>query len=358
MRALHAVLSTENLLHNLAALKQSSPRSKILAMVKANAYGHGLRSVSQRIEKHVDALGVASIDEALALRGAGITKPVALMEGVFAPDELLIASRERFHVVFHDLSQVRWLKESALPAPLVAWIKVDTGMGRLGFSPDAVPELLSELASSPSIAQPPGIMSHFACADEPDHSLNAKQMAAFNSLAGLAPGPKSLCNSAALLSFPDHHYEWVRPGLSLYGASPVAGRSAESLGLKPVMTLRTEVIAVHAMKKGMTLGYGAAFECPEDMMVGIIAVGYGDGYPRSNREGVPVLVNGARCKIVGRVSMDMITVDLRTCPDAMAGDPVTLWGEGLPVEEVATATDRIAYDLLTGVQLRVPFRWS
>ncbi len=351
-------LSTENLLHNVAVIRAKAPRSKIMAMVKANAYGYGLRSVGLRLDRHVDAMGVASIDEALALRQAGITSPIVLIEGVFVPDELRCAAEHGFQVVFHDPCQLQWLAETPLSEPLEAWVKIDTGMGRLGFSPDAAADALHILSHSASIRQPVGLMSHFACADEPEQVLNIRQIESFHKLAQHHGGAKSFCNSAALFSFPDQQSDWVRPGLSLYGASPFAMHSAASLGLKPVMTLHTRLIAVKTLKQGASIGYGARFVCPADMTVGIMAIGYGDGYPRSARDGTPVLVDGVLCPLIGRVSMDMAVVDLSLCPHAAIGAKVTLWGEGLPVESVAATTDHVAYDLLTGVQNRVKFFWS
>lgn len=358
-RTIHAILSTENLLHNLAVIQQQAPQSKIIAMVKANAYGHGLRSVTLRLENHVASVGVASIDEALALRKAGVKMPITLMEGVFEPEELLIASCEKFHVVFHSLHQIEWLEAYPyLPLPITAWLKIDTGMGRLGFNCDQGLEAYQRLAANKNIAQPLSCMSHFACADEPEHALNQKQIKKFIAVISVLSCPKSFCNSAAIFEFRDHHYDAVRPGLALYGVSPFETRSAEDLGLKPVMTLQTSLISVRTTRKGSTLGYGARFVCPEDMPVGIIAVGYGDGYPRSARDGTPILVNGVRCTIIGRVSMDMITIDLRACPQAKVNDQVILWGKGLGLEEVAAYTDNCPYDILTSVQSRVKFHWT
>lgn len=351
-------LSTRNLLDNLQVIRSRAPKSKIMAMVKANAYGHGIRSVSQRLDAHVDALGVASIDEAMALRQAKVKAPITLIEGVFTAEELRIAAEQNFSVVFHSAHQIRWLQRTEFPSKLQAWIKINTGMGRLGFSPDAAVEAMEALSKSASVSQPVGIVSHFSCADEPDHPMNASQIATFRSFADAHQGPKSFCNSAAIFAFPDLHYDWVRPGLALYGGSPLAGQDAASLGLKPVMTFRTELIAIQNFKRGDNVGYGASFSCPEDMPVGIAAVGYGDGYPRSVKVNAPVLVNERRCPVIGRVAMDMAAIDLRPCAQAVAGDEVTLWGEGLPVEELAAFSDRISYDLLTGVQNRVRFQWK
>lgn len=355
-----AILSTENLLNNLKVIKEKAPQSKIIGMVKANAYGHGLRSVSARLEKHVDMLGVASIDEALALRKIGIQIPIVLAEGVFEPNELLVASTEGFHVVFHEEVQLQWLANLSCPLPIQAWLKIDSGMGRLGFNIDKAPAFYKQLSKSRQIAHPIRIMSHLACADDSKNPLNQKQIEAFNSfiknISGV--GEYSLCNSAGVFQYPGSHHNYVRPGIALYGASPILGKSAAELNLKPVMTLQTSLIGIKDMTKGAPIGYGARYQCPQDMRVGIVAFGYGDGYPRSARDGTPILVNNIRCELVGRVSMDMIAVDLTSCPNAKVGDPVILWGNGLPIEEVASFTDNVSYDLLTGVQNRVKFHWT
>ena len=359
-RATLAILSTENLLHNLNIIKQQAPSSKIIAMVKANAYGHGLRSVALRLQEHVYSFGVASIDEALALRKAGVKTSITLMEGVFEPNELLIASCEGFQVVFHTMEQFDWLQDLAyLPVPIQAWLKVDTGMNRLGFSMSDAWTYRRLILSNSKVIQPLGCMSHLACADEIDHPLNQVQINNFLKLGEVYQGLKSLCNSAAIFSLPKYHYDVVRPGISLYGVSPFVNRSAQELGLKPVMTLQTRLIAVRVVNSGSTIGYGARYVCSGgSRLIGVIAVGYGDGYPRSARDGTPVLVNGQRCQIVGRVSMDMITIDLTACSEAKVGDQVILWGEGLPLEEVARHTDCIPYEMLTAVQSRVKFYWT
>lgn len=354
-----AILSTENLLHNLAVIQQQAQQSHIIAMVKANAYGHGLRSVSLRLEKHVASVGVASIDEAVALRKAGVKIPITLMEGVFEPDELLVASCEGFHVVFHTEEQIQWLEaSSSLPSPLTAWIKIDTGMGRLGFSYDQALRAYQRLSANKQIVIPLGCMSHLACADDVAHPLNQEQMQKFATFTRNVPGPKSLCNSAAIFSFADHLYDTIRPGLALYGVSPFSTHTAADLGLKPVMTLQTRLIAVRTARKNSTLGYGARFICPEDMPVGVIAMGYGDGYPRSAKDGTPILVNGVQCSLIGSVSMDMITIDLRPYPQAKVNDQVILWGNGLPIEAIVPYTNNSAYDILTAVQSRVKFHWT
>lgn len=357
-RATTATLSTENLLHNLSVMQKTASPAQVMAMVKANAYGHGLRSVALRLENHVQSLGVASIDEAIALREAGVKAPITLVEGVFEPEELLIAAKQNFHVVFHEEGQLKWLQARRLPTPLHAWLKLDTGMGRLGFDREEAEKAYKQLSNCENVVQPVNILSHFACADAMEHPLNRIQIEAFQAFIHHLPGLKSLANSAGAFQFSQARYDLIRTGIALYGASPCEKISAREFGLKPVMTLQTRLIAVRHLKKGSSIGYGARFVCPENMPVGVAAIGYGDGYPRTAADGTPVLVNQTRCQIVGRVSMDMVTIDLRACPDAKTGDPVVLWGEALPIEEVATHTHHIAYNLLCGVQSRVKFHWT
>lgn len=353
-----ATLSTENLLHNLEVVKTKAHGTKIIAMIKANGYGHGLRSVALRLEQKVYSLGVASVEEALALRKVGVKIPITLMSGAFEPDDLLVASCQNFHTIVHNQCQIDWLQRLKLPVPLNIWLKIDTGMGRLGFNLKEAQQAYSHLAHNSQIQQPIGIMSHLACADEINNPINLQQINEFNKFTQGLPGLKSLANSAVIFNFNNSIYDIVRPGLALYGISPVNNKSATELGLKPVMTLQTRLIEVRIAKKGDHIGYGARFICPEDMPIGIIAMGYGDGYPRTARDGTPVLVNSTRCQLVGRVSMDMATIDLRNAADAKIGDPVVLWGDQLPLEEVAKFTDNIPYDIISAVQQRVKFYWT
>lgn len=367
MRSLIAKLSTDNLLHNLATIKKLAKNSKIIAMVKANAYGHGLRSIALRLQRDVDFVGVAAIDEALQLRKAGINIPIVLIEGIFEPEELIVAAKQNFVVVFHNELQLNWLNNIHvnIDRQLHAWLKIDTGMGRLGFNIQEAHNIYYSLINNPNIAKPLGIMSHFACADECNHNLNNIQIANFNNFTNKLNLDnnkdllyRSFCNSAAIFHFPQQHYEVVRPGLALYGTSPILGKTARDLALKPVMTLESSIIAVKTLPKNSCVGYGAEFVCPEDLKVAIIAVGYGDGYPRITKPNMPILVNGKRCNIIGRVSMDMAAVDLKNCKDAKIGDPVVLWGDNLPIEEIVKYTNKSVYDLLTGVQNRVRFKWN
>ncbi len=353
-----ANLSKENLLHNLEVIRNKSLNRKIMAMIKANAYGHGLRSVALRLDGKVYSFGVASVDEALALRNVGIKGPITLMSGAFEPEDIAIAAREDFHLIFHDNHQLTWLQEAQVTKPLTIWLKVNTGMGRLGFSIENAKAAYHMLSNNPKVAQPIGIMSHMACADDPIHPMNQIQLDNFKNFTADLDNIKSLCNSAGIFIFEDDLYDVVRPGISLYGISPIIGRSASELNLKPVMTLQAKLISTYIAKQGDSIGYGSRFTCLKDMLIGVISMGYGDGYPRSAEDGTPVLVNNIRCQLVGRVSMDMMTIDLSNCPNAKVGDPVILWGDGLPIEEVATYTKNIPYDIICGVQQRVKFYWT
>ena len=329
-------------------------------MVKANAYGHGMSSVASRLEGHVDMFGVASIDEALLLRASGLKAPLLLAEGVFSPEELSVALQENFHVVVHHESQVAWLEEASLPAPLNLWIKIDTGMGRLGFLPHAFRKAYERLLCLPQVVKPIPLMSHFACAGDQGHLLNQRQIDVFEATIHGLSNPLSFCNSSALFNFPSQHHQFVRPGISLYGSSQVNGLSAEDLGLKPVLTLRSKLISVKTPSQGSTLGYTARYTCQGDRPIGVVACGYGDGYPLAAPDGTPILVNGIECPLAGRVSMDMLTVDLSPCPQARVGDPVILWGEGLSVDVVTKACGATvsSNSLFTGLQSRVPFVWD
>jgi len=322
-----------------------------MAAIKANGYGHGMVRVANAL-KESDALAVASIDEALSLREAGIDTPITLLEGFFQADEIPLASRYRLDLLLHNSQQIDLLEQTPFEDPLRVWLKVDTGMHRLGFSPEQVAEQWRRLESHPGLI-PLRQMTHLANADEIEHPSTPKQLAIFQQATAGLSGLRAIANSAGVLGWPESHADWVRPGIMLYGVSPFIGGRAEEHNLQPVMTLSSELIAVNQMNKGDAIGYGSRWTCPEVMPVGVVAVGYGDGYPRHAPDGTPVLVNGKRVPMIGRVSMDMITVDLRSQPDAAIGDPVVLWGKGLPAEEIAEPAGTIAYELFCGVTARV-----
>lgn len=352
MRATQVVIDLAALRHNLARARAAAPDSRILAAIKANGYGHGMLRVARALEQ-ADGFGVACLAEALQLREAGVRQPIVLLEGFFGADELEAIARQHFIPAIHNTAQLELLEQAVLSEPIAVWLKVDSGMHRLGFSLMQAQQAWQRLAACRNVSAVVGCMTHLANADNLNDDFTARQLADFRRHTAALPGERSIANSAALLGWPASHADWVRPGIMLYGVSPLLGGRGEQHDLKPVMTLRSELITVNHLKRGEAVGYGGAFVCPEDMAVGVVAAGYGDGYPRHIPNGVPVLVNGRRVPLVGRVSMDMLTVDLRTQPDARPGDPVVLWGEGLPVEEIAEHAGTIPYELLCRVMPRV-----
>lgn len=349
-RKASATISSQALLHNFQVVKQKAPQSKILAMVKANAYGHGMVTVANILQT-ADALGVANIEEALILRQAGILTPIVLMEGFFNQEELGLILEYQLTPVIHHLKQVEALE--AIAPKINIWIKINTGMNRLGFKPsdfNAIYARLKRISSLNII----GFMTHFAQADEIDNLITQDQKELFLDTVKTFPGQKCLANSAAILAWPDTHFDWVRPGLMLYGVSPFSQSTGKNLGLMPAMQLIAEVIAVQSVSKGECVGYGGSWEAQsETTRVGIVSIGYGDGYPWHARSGTPVLVNDEITQIVGRISMDMLAVDLTQLPRVRVGDPVQLWGGALPIELVAKGAATIPYELLCRLTDRV-----
>ena len=352
-----AYVDSAALAHNLGVARgRAAPASRVLAVVKADAYGHGMVRAARAFAA-ADGFAVARTEEALALRRAGVAGTLLVLGGFADPDSLGRLAAEGIDAVVHAPEQVEMLRARRAGPPARVWVKVDTGMSRLGFSPPDVPAVWRELSALPGVAKPLHAMSHFASADDPgdEDGASARQIARFDEvLAALAPRPAaSFANSAALLGLPHAHREWVRPGVMLYGASPMAGGRASDHGLRPAMTLTAPLIAVKTIERGARVGYGGTWAAPEKMLLGIAAIGYADGYPRHVPSGTAVLVNGRRAALAGRVSMDLVAIDLRACPDARAGGRVTLWGEGLPVEEVAEAAGTIPYELLARLGPRV-----
>lgn len=354
MKAATAYINTEALTHNLQLIRSQAPNSKILAVVKANGYGHGLEHVAKSLPD-VDGFGVARIEEALTLRAGGVVKPVLLLEGFYAPSDLPVLVTNNIHTVVHSIEQLEALEQAELDAPVVVWLKIDTGMHRLGVRPEQYTEFVDRLHACSNVAKPLRYMSHFGCADELSSDVTPRQIESFMALTDGCSGERSLAASAGILAWPDSHLEWIRPGIIMYGVSPFAEieRAAESYNMKPVMTLTSSLIAVREVKKGESVGYGGIWTSERDTKVGVIAIGYGDGYPRTAPNGTPVLVNGRVVPMAGRVSMDMLTVDLG--PDSIdkVGDEAILWGDGLPAEIVAAHIGTIAYELVTKLTSRV-----
>jgi alanine racemase len=341
--------------NNLAVVRRLAPNCRVMAAVKANAYGHGLVLVARALVD-IDALGVARIEEGIALRAAGITKPVLLLEGVFSAEQLTLAARHQFEIVVHSFEQIAMLGQYAGAHRFAVWLKLDTGMNRLGFKLADFGAAHTAITGCRSVGQL-RLMTHFASAERPDDATTTLQLDRFRTFADSLGLECSIANSAGLVAWPDARAAWVRPGLMLYGISPFAHISAASLGLRPVMTLSTQLIAVRESTEGEGVGYNATWHSQRRSRIGVAAIGYGDGYPRGVRNGTPVLVNGREAPIAGRVSMDMATIDVTDLPDAKVGDEVILWGEGLPVERVASHADTIGYELICRVSARVAVVW-
>ncbi len=356
-RIIRAVIDTTALQHNLRRIREISG-ARVMAVVKANAYGHGLVPTANAL-READAFAVARLDEAMQLRAAGIRQPIVVLEGVFSPLELKNAADTNIELVVHDPEQLKLLELSSNKHAFALWIKIDTGMNRLGFRPESFAEVwrrLDALRVAPRIRR---VMTHLARADEPEGSMTREQLARFALLTksltdkGLQ-AETSIGNSAGSLLWPDGRGDWVRPGLALYGVSPIAARLGVDFGLKPVMMLDAAVIAVRQVRCGETVGYGGAWRAERDSVIAIIAAGYGDGLTRQLPSGTPILIDGQAAKLAGRVSMDMIAADITELTDIAVGSRAQLWGPQLPVETIAKFAGTIPYEIVCGVSQRVP----
>lgn len=353
MNPVVAEISKSSLKHNLQRVRELAPQSKVLAMVKANAYGHDAIGVAQTL-KQVDALGVARINEAIVLANAGITTPIVLMEGCFDQAELELAISKQFEIVVQNSQQLdQLLAATNLKSPVKVWLKLETGMHRVGVPAELASEMIEQLQACVHVDSELTLVSHFACADEPEHPCNEQQLAVFNRISQGLDVKRSCANSAATLALAQSHFDWVRPGLMLYGNSPLLGKSSADCGLKPAMTMKSQVIAVNDIEAGGIVGYGANWTAKQSSKIAVVAMGYGDGYPRHAKNGTPILINGKRYPMVGRVSMDMLTVDVGLESDVKIGDPVVLWGPELPAEEVAEFADTISYEMFCNLANRV-----
>lgn len=348
-----ARIDTGALTHNLGVIRGLCPSSRIMAVVKADAYGHRLECCLAALGE-ADLLAVATLEEAQEIRNLGGRVPVLLLEGLTHPEDIDEVRGLGMEMVVHEPGQIEVLEASAGPFPARMWLKLDSGMHRLGFSSDQAHALAARLLALSGVSELV-LMTHFARADSTRDPFTIKQIERFNQAIEGLDQPVSLANSAGILSWPDSHGDWVRAGILLYGISPLDSGDGRDFGLRPVMTLQSELIAINTVAAGESIGYGGRFTAEQDMKVGVVAIGYGDGYPRSAIDGTPVLIRGTRCPLVGRVSMDMITVDVTNLPDVARGDVVTLWGDGLPVEEVARSADTIPYELVCRVTRRVRF---
>lgn len=353
MRPLVASIDLAAIAHNYALAKRCAPGRQAFAVVKANAYGHGAEAVVQHLDEVADGYAVACLEEALTVRMHSPESRILLLQGCFEAAEFVVAAQLSLDVVVQGEEQVQSLLDASLPRPLNVWMKVDSGMHRLGFDAEGVRHWHPRLRAAGQVAEL-NLISHFACADLRGHPLNEQQLELFLGLLDLDFDQRSFANSAAITSLPAAHLDWIRPGIMLYGASPFADLSAAELGLRPAMSLQAEVIALHRVATGDTVGYGATWEAPRPSLIATVSCGYADGYPRHAPSGTPVLVDGHRASLAGRVSMDMLAVDVSHLEEVRVGSPVELWGTNLPVDEVATACDSIGYELLSKVTARVP----
>jgi len=356
MRPTKATVRLGDIAGNYRMAIRLAPGSESIAVIKANAYGHGLVPVAKAL-CDADALAVARIEEAVALRAAGVGQRLVLLEGVFNRNQLELAAANACDLVVHSHEQLELLESFGRNSRFTVWLKIDTGMNRLGFRPEEFSTVLARLRSFHAVREDLVLMTHLANADVLSSEATSTQLALFEKTTRGVDAERSIANSAGLLSWPQSRAQWVRPGLALFGVSPVAGKTGEQLGLKPVMRLGTELIAIRKVAAGESVGYGSAWSATRDCRIGVAAIGYGDGYPRHLGNGAPVLLGDNRIPLVGRVSMDMITVDLTDHPEARVGDSLTLWGAGLPVEELARLAGTIPYEMLCGVTQRVAVQY-
>ena len=351
-RPIAATIDLAALRHNLGVVRLHAKQSCVLAVLKAHAYGHGVMPVARALaDAGVDGFALLELDAAIALRDAGYKQRIVLLEGFFEVRELALLAEHRIDIVVHCAEQIAMLRHAPAGAKLNVLIKLNSGMNRLGFSEADFPGALAALRATAAAGEMT-LMTHFANAD--DARGVAWQVRAFERMTRGTMLPRSLANSAAIVRYPETHADWVRPGIMLYGATPFADVGAAQLGLKPVMTLRSQIIAVQQLKAGDTTGYGGMYVAHRDTRLGVVACGYADGYPRHAPSATPVRVGDVLSGTVGRVSMDMLCVDLTALADAGVGTPVTLWGEGNPVDDVAVAAGTVGYELLCAVAPRVP----
>lgn len=347
----HAAIDLAALRANLEVVRRRAPGSRVCVAIKADGYGHGLLAAAAALQA-ADVLAVAGLAAAMRLRAAGEGRPIMLLSDPLAGAAASSCAENRIEPVLFNRQQIQALETAG--GRLRVWIKIDSGMHRLGFAPADARSVYQRVAAINGV-EVAGWLTHLACADDRHDPATERQLLCFHQAIEGLPGDRSIANSAAVCAWPQSHADLVRPGIMLYGASPLLDASAESLGLTPVMTLRAPLISVGMVAAGERIGYGGTWTTPEAMPVGVVAIGYGDGYPRHAPSGTPVLIGGQRASLVGRVSMDMITVDLRNCPDAAVGDLATLWGRGLPADEIAVAAGTIAYELFCRLTPRVAY---
>jgi len=349
-----AGLDLDALTHNVGIARNLADTARVMAVVKANAYGHGAVTIARAIEPDVDALAVACIEEALELREAGISAPLLLLEGIFESRELAICAEKNIWLTIENEQQLVWLEQGDLPAQINCWLKIDTGMHRLGVPPSQAWDFYQRLRAARSCSNELVVYTHFASADDLSSNQTNEQLALFDAVTQPMDALRSAANSPGLLGWPAARYDWVRPGYMLYGNSPMVSAHENARDLQPVMTLTSAVISVRDVATGESVGYGASWQAQRPSRIATVTVGYGDVYPRLAANGTPVLVNGQRAPLAGRVSMDMITVDVSDLDDIQVGANVVLWGKGLPLAEVAACAGTIGYELTTRMPMRTP----
>ena len=350
-RPTQAFIDLSALTHNLTIVRQYAPHARMMAILKANAYGHGLLHTASAL-KDVDGFALLELDAAICLRNAGYQQPILLLEGFFSTEELALFEQYQLSAVIHHTEQIAMLSGSKYHK-MDLFIKINTGMNRLGLALEQFPQTIKQLTGS-QYANRITLMTHFACADDPAEEENVmRQLESFEAVTKGCGYPRSLANSAAIIRYPQTHTDWVRPGIMLYGASPFSDKTALELNLQPAMTLSSRIIAIHELKTGDRVGYHGLFQADHPMRIGIVACGYADGYPRHAPTNTPVLVNNQRSRLLGRVSMDMLAVDLTGIENEGLNSPVVLWGKEISVDEVAQNAGTTSYELLCALAPRV-----
>ncbi|MGP4845626.1 alanine racemase [Marinobacter sp. 1Y8] len=353
-RETRARIDLTALQHNFTVAAERVPNARVMAVVKADGYGHGIEAVAGALAGHTERFAVACIEEAQRLRKAGISQPVVLLQGFHQAGDIASCCELQLEPVIHSGQQLNALSSTPPDQPLRIWLKINTGMNRLGFSPSAADQVIA-LARSISNVTLAGLVTHYACADDRNDDFSQQQNDVLAAISRRYPELEiSAANSAAHFRDELDAFDWTRPGIMLYGATPMTSQSARELGLKPAMSLESVITATRMLAPGESVGYGASWRAESETLMGIVCIGYGDGYPRHAPSGTPVWINGQRTATIGRVSMDMLAVDLTPVADAKVGDPVELWGQHIPVDEVAAHAGTIGYELLTGVTARVP----
>lgn len=350
-RGTQALISLSAARHNLSIVRSLAPNSKVWAVVKANAYGHGVEAIANILAPSADGFAVATLSEAIELRECGLTQPILLLEGITKAEHIALVIQHDFQTVIHCQEQLDFLSELNPTDRIKIWVKFDSGLHRIGFAKEALADVYDAIERNLQV-ELVGQMTHLACADDENDPFTYEQIANFDAAVS-EQGIQSISNSAAIVQHPKAHRDWVRPGIMLYGSTPVAGKSAKAIGLKPVMSLQTPIIALKTVKVGDSVGYGLRWTAKKDSRIATLAIGYADGYPRHAPDGTPFFINGVRVPLAGKVSMDMITIDVTDAGECQVGDMVECWGENLPVDDVAKSVDTIGYELLTRVSSRV-----